>query len=305
MAHSGTQHDLLELTCGAARVLLAPTIGGAIAAFCEAGSGGVVHWLRPASAAALAGGDPLGMASFPLLPFCNRIRDGHFEWEGLSAALPPNDQGSPHVLHGLGWQRPWNVAQADSCTATLTLECAAGDWPFPFRAVQHFRLDAHGLHVHLSATNSGAHSMPLGLGHHPYFPYEDGVTITAAVRQIWNSDDEAMPTGLDSRHGAIGSLTRGMLVRRFALDNNFIGWTRRITVAWPGRSLTLLAETPLDYLVLYTPPDQDYFCIEPVSNCTDWINLRHHYRPDQLGGAIVAPGATLDGRFSLLTNLSG
>ena len=55
------------------------------------------------------------MASFPLLPWCNRIRDGRAQFGGRDIAIAPGHPASPsgkHPLHGIGWLRPWQVAQA-------------------------------------------------------------------------------------------------------------------------------------------------------------------------------------------------
>lgn len=305
VARASDQSALVELVCGQARLLLAPAIGGAIAAFSEDGPAGTVHWLRPATAAALAAGDPLGMASFPLVPFCNRIRDGRFELDGLQVSLSPNYQASPHTLHGLGWQRAWQVERTGPSATTLSLDCAAGEWPYAFSARQHFRLDKQGLHVCVSVTNTGKQQMPVGLGHHPYFPDAAQATVHAEVSHIWGGDAEVMPTALDAHHPAVAALHNGMPVRAHELDNNFIGWKHEASITWPGRSLRVVAQAPLDFLVLYTPQHEDFFCMEPVGNCTDWINLRHRHRQAERGGAMLAPGAMQDAYFSFFTNLPG
>jgi aldose 1-epimerase len=102
---------LIELRFEDRRVLLAPHVGGAIAAFYDLISGGndVLHWLRPASADALAAGNPLGMASFPLLPYCNRLRDARFAFDGREVDLSADGNAFDHALHGHAWRRPWRV----------------------------------------------------------------------------------------------------------------------------------------------------------------------------------------------------
>jgi aldose 1-epimerase len=89
------------------------------------------------------------------------------------------------------------------------------------------------------------------------------------------------------------------------LDNNFTGWEHRTLVEWPPdargprRSLLMQAETPLDYFVLYCPRGYDHFCAEPVSQCTDWLNLLPVHGAAAVGGARLAPGASLQARFTL------
>ena len=115
-----------------------------------------MHWLRPASPEGLATRDPLAMASFPLLPFCNRIRDGRAHFEGRDIRFPPNHpaQPSPHPLHGIGWLRPWELISASDTEALLSIDVAASPaWPWHFSAGQRYTLTPSGLRVSLVLRN--------------------------------------------------------------------------------------------------------------------------------------------------------
>jgi aldose 1-epimerase len=94
---------LIALASGTMRLLVAPHVGGSIAAYYEIAAAGPVHWLRPATEAALAERDPLRMASFPLLPYCNRIRDARFEFDGRTVDLAGDGNLFAHALHGHAW----------------------------------------------------------------------------------------------------------------------------------------------------------------------------------------------------------
>jgi aldose 1-epimerase len=160
------------------------------------------------------------------------------------------------------------------------------------------------LQVSIEVRNEDTAAMPLGLGHHPYFPHHAGTRLTSPSHAIWRTDSEVMPTELDTG-GPVPALREGVELSELDLDNNFTGWERSARIEWPAdvhgplRSLTMEAEPPLDYFVLYCPRGYDYFCAEPVSQCTDWLNLLPRYGPEPLGGARVAPGASLAARFTL------
>ncbi|MCC2673514.1 MAG: hypothetical protein K0R58_461, partial [Ramlibacter sp.] len=115
---------------------------------------------------------------------------------------------------------------------------------------------------------------------------------------------EVMPVDLQAG-GPVDALSEGVELAKLDLDNNFTGWERSTRIDWPAdlhgpaRSLTLEAEPPLDYFVLYCPSGYDYFCAEPVSQCTDWLNLLPRHGREPLGGARLAPGETLIARFAL------
>jgi aldose 1-epimerase len=305
------RQELVVLAAGELRLVLAPQSGGSIASFSRHWQEGrrrrELHWLRPATATGLAARNPLDMASFPLVPFCNRIRDGRASFEGREIRLPPNHPGedAPHPLHGIGWLRPWQVESASQDEAVLSFACEASEgWPWRFSARQHFVLQERALRVAMTVTNEDTAAMPVGMGHHPYFPHHRGTRVRSPARAMWVGDAQVMPVRLES--GApVQALRDGVELSRLDLDNNFTGWERHTRIDWPAdlhgpaRALTLEAESPLDYFVLYCPRGYDYFCAEPVSQCTDWLNLLPTHGREAVGGARLAPGETLGARFSL------
>lgn len=290
---------------------IAPTVGGSIARFFSNWHDGEtqrrVDWLRPATGDALARRDPLAMASFPLLPFCNRIRNGRASFEGREIRFPPNHPAadSPHPLHGIGWQRAWTLGSASSSRAMLTLEVPASEaWPWRFSAWQQLTLSDERLETAMGLINKDSAPMPAGIGHHPYFPHTPGTRITSPTAAIWQADAEVMPTALVA-NDIVRKLRDGVVLSELDLDNNFTGWERETLVEWPageqgpGRQLSMRAQAPLDYFVLYCPKGFDHFCAEPVSQCTDWLNLLDRYGDGPLGGTRLLPGETLEARFTL------
>ena len=51
-------------------------------------------------------------ASYPLVPFSNRVGQASLQWQGTSHPLVKNWAPDPHAIHGVGWERPWNVLEA-------------------------------------------------------------------------------------------------------------------------------------------------------------------------------------------------
>ncbi|CAH2773032.1 MAG: Galactose mutarotase and related enzymes [uncultured Paraburkholderia sp.] len=275
---------LVTLSAGGLRLVVAPEVGGALAAFYELTPDGPLHWLRPASQAAFDECDPLRMASFPLLPYCNRIRDARFPFNGETIDLNGNDPRFAHALHGNAWRRPWKVAARTASAVTLEFEHAPdsthrGDWPFSYRAQQRIELMADGLRITLSARNLADRPMPFGMGHHPYYPRTAHTRICADVKAMWHADTEVLPTHLGA-HPAVDALREGMSPDAYDLDNNFANWSRRATIAWPDehRRLTMTAEAPFDHMVVFAPAsDPRQLCVEPVTNTTASVTLRPYF----------------------------
>ena len=88
--------QILEIKAGALRLALRPDLGGAIAGLWHHG----VPVLRSQEPEQLVSWHDA--ASYPLVPYSNRIDHGHFNWQGQSYQLAPNFEAGPHSLHGVG-----------------------------------------------------------------------------------------------------------------------------------------------------------------------------------------------------------
>jgi aldose 1-epimerase len=270
----------LTLRAGPARLGLAPALGGAVTRCGSETPDGPVEWLRPASPDALARRDPRGLAAFPLVPYSNRIREGRFTYGGRAVALPPNFPPERHSIHGQGWQAGWDPVDVREASAELEYRHAPDAWPWAYRARQRFRLRPDRLRVELAVANESDGPMPLGVGWHPYFARTPGATLTADVTGMWRTDAETLP--VEHVAPAPVALAAGVQIAGLALDNCFTGWRRRAVIEWPEWSarLVLTAERPLDFLVVFVPPGRDFFCVEPVSQVPDALNLAAAGRGD-------------------------
>ncbi|SEI51421.1 aldose 1-epimerase [Paraburkholderia diazotrophica] len=298
---------LVVLTSGDTTLVVAPDVGGSIAAYYETvrepTSQRVLHWLRPATRAAIVQRDPLRMASFPLFPYCNRIRGARFEFEGRTIDLASDSDSFAHALHGHAWKRPWRVGARTAASVELHFEHVPdpdvrGDWPFRYRASQRIELLGGALRITLTAQNLSDGPMPFGMGHHPYYPRTANTTITANVEQMWHTDEDVLPTHLGS-HPAVDALKHGMSADAFDLDNNFSGWSREATVAWRDerRQLTLTAEAPFDHLVVFAPANEAQLCVEPVTNTTDCFNANDMQMRERAGYRVLKPGETISAQL--------
>ncbi len=295
--------SLLHLTDGLAEAEVAPDHGGCLTAFRWRSDRGAIDWLRPAPAQDAF--SPNASACFPLVPYSNRIRDGRFRFGRRDHRLAPNFAPSRHSIHGHGWKLPWRVGEHRAADLALAYEHDGSDWPMPYRAEQRFTLDGGALTVEVAVTNLGDEAMPAGLGLHPYFPRTPDCRLTAGVVQMWATDDEVMPTALVAATATADPST-GLQPELAVLDNCFTGFSGRAVIDWPGRgaSLTLEADPALAFLVVYTPPDADFFCVEPVSHCTDAVNLAAAGRKDT-GLRVLGPGERFAAAARFLPRLAG
>ena len=269
-----TTPELITLRHEATRVQICPVAGGGIVRFWHDDGVRLRDWLRPVRQETIhpqRGGD---MGSYPLVPYCNRIRVGRFSFQGQQVQLPLNAEPQPHSLHGHGWQAEWQVVTVSTGQLTLEYQHQADAWPWPYRVRQTFSVGRQRLQIELQLENLSDSAMPAGLGLHPFFIRTPRSRVYAEIDQIWLTDAEVMPLELVAPEPARDP-RRGIRVNQVRLDNNYTGWRGLARIQWPEwqAEMTILAEPPLDHLVLFTPADKPVVCVEPVSNVTDAVNL--------------------------------
>jgi aldose 1-epimerase len=257
MRNSPDRPVVLQLRSGRASARFAPWIGGAIAGYQWEIDGRRFDWLRPTDDAALIDGRAEAVSCFPLVPFSNRVRDGRFSFGGREVRLPVRAEG-PHFLHGHGWRAPWTIQDVCADRLALSFSHEADAWPWSYYAEQRFALTEAALAVELTLTNRS----------------DARTRLTAPVRAMWRTDATVLPTRLGGC-APEADPSRGLAVDAVALGNAFVGWDGSAEIAWPDRQarLRMEADAPLRVLVVYTPPEADFFCAEPVSNVTDAFNM--------------------------------
>ncbi|MBP0597833.1 aldose 1-epimerase [Herbaspirillum sp. LeCh32-8] len=277
---------LCTLESGDWRVTLAPTLGGSITSARWRGQ----DVLRATAEADLAQGNVRRTACYPLLPFSNRIAHAGFTFEGARHALLANFPGEPHAIHGVGFQRPWQVVRQEAGSITLALEHQPDRaWPFAFLAHQHISVDGDTLTLALEFTNRSAQRAPCGLGWHPFFPL-DSARGPTHLHTGWSSMLLNGPDKLP--RAAVAPPALGALDDT-VIDNCFTGWTREATISAPRHTIHLTASDTLCCAVLFRPEGQAFFAFEPVSHAN---NALHGQLPAM---HVLEPGASLSARVSL------
>jgi aldose 1-epimerase len=285
------------------RLQLAPSRGASALAI-NAHHNGQWHPIaHPTSHAALDDDMRLRYSNYALLPYSNRIAHGKVPaacgWPA-KPSLPTNWPGLTHPMHGLGWLLPWRIRQRDGREATLILDWGGGEaWPWALRGEQRLRLLGRKvLQMDLSVTNTGTEPMPAGLGWHPYFMADAGVTLQTQARWMQAADPDGLPTGLTQPPAAIAQGRSTDLQSLLHLDNGFGGWCGEAELCWPERQglrMRLQARGALRrHCVIYTPPGEPFFCLEPVSHANNAL-AHHPMRASALGQRWLAPGKTLRG----------
>ncbi len=277
------ERSSFELRAGALRLAVRADLGGAVA--------GLWHRetpiLRSTEPARLD--ESRSAAMYPLLPYSNRLGYRHFRWKGHDYTTRANVADSPHSLHGVGWQRPWRIVASSAIELVLGLEHPGDeDWPFAFEARQYLTLAPESFSARLQLTNTGSLEQPAGLGWHPYFVKRPRSRLHIELSGRWECDATGLPTRKVAQPGIDADLAH------LDFDHCFEGWRGPARIRDERFSLQLVSE--LAYLVVYTPPARDYFCVEPVSHLSNAI---HMAEPAAHGLVALSPGATIEAAMRL------
>jgi aldose 1-epimerase len=280
---AATDSSPFELHAGALRLAVRPDLGGCIAGFWHRDT----PILRSTEPAALASSRRAGC--YPLAPYANRLGYRRFRWRGRDHATRANFDDSPHSLHGVAWQRPWTIESSSAQELVLHLaHHGDADWPFAFELRQYFALTPRSLALQMVLVNADAAEQPAGLGWHPYFPKRARSRLHAEVAQRWDNDATGLPVSRHAQPGLDGD------VAHMAFDNCFDGWRGAARIRDEKFSLQLASS--LGRLVVYTPQDKDYFCVEPVGHVP---NAVHMADPAAHGLRALAPGESLQASMTL------
>lgn len=227
--------------------------------------------------------------SYPLAPYSNRLGFRRFRWLGQDHTTQPNFDDNPHSVHGVAWQRPWQVVSQSAAHAELAYTHEAdAHWPFAFDLRQVFELTPESLTVRLVITNRAAQPQPVGLGWHPYFPKRSRSRLHIELTDRWEPDASGLPTRKTPQAGIDADIAH------LDFDNCFEGWRGDAKIR--DEKLRISLRSSLPYLVVFTPQNKPYYCVEPVSHVSNAIHMAD---PLAHGLRKLAPGETFEASMTL------
>ncbi|MEY4563960.1 MAG: hypothetical protein RLZZ618_3237, partial [Pseudomonadota bacterium] len=230
---TGCSNVPVELRAGALRLAVRPDLGGSIAGLWH-GDTPVMRSMEPA---ALTGARQ--SASYPLVPYSNRLGHRRFHWKARDYTTESNFDGNPHSVHGVAWQRPWALVSAGETDLRLRYRHAPdAHWPFAFEVDQVFSLSPQALEVGLVFTALGDIAQPVGLGWHPYFPRRTQSRVHMQVTHRWDPDALELPVQ------RVAQATIDGEVAQLDHDHCFEGWHGPAFIGDEVFSLQLTSSLP-------------------------------------------------------------
>jgi aldose 1-epimerase len=254
--------------------------------------------MRRATPQALPERDGRYLASFPLFPFSNRVKDGRFTFGDRDVELVKNTPPD-HPIHGHIWQRPSAVVSQTQTTAELRCSYPGADWPWAYTASQRFRLTDRALEVELEIRNDSDSPMPCGFGMHPYYDRTEGVRLQAHAPRRWVGSQYLLPEWSEPVPPEWNFETPQKLSPLAEMDGCFGDFGGKARLEWPekGVALDISADPIFGVMIVYVPKGFDFFCLETVSNVNDAFNLEAR-GVEGNGTIVLAPGGSAKGTIA-------
>jgi len=278
---------MVEMKSGPLRCEIVPELGASIAGLWL----GEHPVLRSTPASELQSSRKAG--SYPLVPFSNRIGQASLAWEGTLYPLVRNNGDEPHAIHGVGWQRPWQLLEHEGNHALMSYVHKPDDnWPFAFECSQAVRLTDHGLELTLSVTSHSDKPAPAGLGWHPYFMKRERSRIAFEATGRWEMGADKLPTVRKPAHGLDTDC------RFLDVDHCWDGWDGVAHLR--DEVMHVCVRSNLRRLVVFTNDTRDYIAIEPVSHVNNAANLAETgAKAQELGLVVLAQGESLMAQMTI------
>jgi aldose 1-epimerase len=222
---------------------------------------------------------------YPLVPWSNRVPGGRMHWAGGVVQLPPNyPDGS--ALHGHAYAAPW---EDDG----RVLRHAADGFPWDYTARQEWSIDGDTLTQRLSVANDSDTPMPAGLGIHPWFTADGGLTVEVPSRAAFHCEG-----GLAVGPPHPAPPVRGAVP--WGTDHLFTDLAaHEVVLRWPdwGIEAVLSFSDTAKHVHLAAFEKAGAVAVEPVTHAGDGHRRLAEGEPGAID--VLAPGETLAVEYRL------
>jgi aldose 1-epimerase len=161
-----------------------------------------------------------------LAPWPNRIRDGHYTFEGTEHQLALTEPAKHTAIHGLtNWSR-WRLAEqaADAVTLEFDLPPQVG-YPWSLTLRTRWSVSADGLRCDQEVTNTSAGNAPWGYSVHPYLQLPgvrvEDILLRVPCRNRVLADSRLLPIGAVKVAGSEYDYTEPRKIGNAVLDTTF------------------------------------------------------------------------------------
>ena len=239
-------------------------------------------------------------ASSILFPYANRVKDGLYRFKGKNYTLDVNETGNHNALHGLVYNKTFNVVEQNCNSESVSLRLSYTEnephpgFPFLFTIDLIYKFSLNTLDLEVEITNIGTQPFPFTLGWHPYFKIFNRAKSKLRFKsyQKIESDERFITTGMKAF-----KTPNPLYLDNISLDDAFILDDNNVAFETQTYKASLSVMNPSNYLQLYTPKHSDAIAIEPMTGVSDSFN-------NGIGLKKLNPGEKFNNKWSLKISIN-
>jgi aldose 1-epimerase len=190
------------------------------------------------------------------------------------------NSGDGTAIHGDTRQRIWQVEEAGETRINLSFNSTAHghiNFPWRFAACTEYWLNGRDFNMAMSLKNIDDAAFPGGFGQHPYFVLTDDTMLEVPVDEQYDLVNAMPDSGPVPISAALDFRQLRPLRDAPPLDNLFRGrhGEKPARIAYPSQNIkvSIYADPIFEHIIVYAPPGQPFFAVEPVTNANDGFNL--------------------------------
>lgn len=219
-----------------------------------------------------------------LFPFPNRINNGTYTFNKISYRFSDMFLNEKNAIHGILYNKPFKVSSITNdkkCAAIALSYNYRGEndgYPFHFNFTVKYLFYATKVSIQIIIKNTGSATMPFGIGLHPYFNCTEKINscrLQLPQTKKIMTNRKQIPTGKTELYSQFEK-------KEFLSDKKFdscyrikkhsatVGILETASYEVAVRNTSI--KNRYDFLQLYTPPDRESICIEPMTCAPDALN---------------------------------
>ena len=258
----------------------------------------------------VAPGRPDLYAGVVMAPWSGRIAAGKWgDAEGIERLLQVNEPARNNALHGLVYDKAFELKRTTDSSVELVIDIAANDgYPHALRLAVSYELEDGELFASFAVKNLSAERAPFSIGFHPYISTawsDSPMQLQVSAESVLELNENMIATGKSSVSTAGKDLRSGKALSEVELDDDFtdlnfsngIASTKLLTQ--DGAGCEIWQEDIFKHTVIYTPEDFPTasgsitaIAIEPSSSEVNAFNTKQ----DLL---VLSPGETRSGSWGI------
>lgn len=238
-----------------------------------------------------------------LYPTPNRVRNGSFIYGGIEYNA---------VMHGCVKNEPFKVGSIEETEDSVSIKGILEFKKdtrlyelFPFESTLEIEISVFNSKISYTykVINNSLKTLPYGFAIHPFFRNENGqVKIKVNAETVMDMTEEKLPTGKCTIVKETGfDLSSPKAVSELDLDHVYTKLGSPLAVMYySGFEVSLNTTDDFSHIVVFTPKDKPFYCIENQTCSTDAHNMYDKGFKEESGLIEVKSKETSSGTIELL-----